>query len=154
MPGIEYGVLDTLVGYALRRAQIAIYLDLEATLGPYDMTPQRFSSMVLIAGNGGITQSDLGHVLGIARSGVVQLVDSLTTRGWLVRQAHRTDARAWTLLLTPAGRAHLAIVRRHVRAHDRRIARHLTTARRADLIELLDCLGDGQPPRSGIDADD
>lgn len=151
MPGIDYGVLDTLVGYALRRAQIVIYLDFEATLGPYDMTPQRFSAMVLIAGNGGITQSDLGHVLGIARSGVVQVVDGLVTRGWLMREAHRTDARAWRLRLTPAGRSHLAIVRRRVRAHDRRVAGHLDAARRAELIELLDCLGAEVPrvPSSG-----
>lgn len=144
VPGIEYGVLDTLVGYALRRAQIAIYQDFEATLGTYDMTPQRFSAMVLVGGNDGITQSDLGHALGIARSGVVQLIDSLSKRGWLVREAHRTDARAWTLYLTPEGRAHLTVVRRRVRAHDRRIAGRLSDARRAELIDLLDGLGEAR----------
>ena len=144
VPGIEYGVLDTLVGYALRRAQIAVYQDFEAALGAHDMTPQRFSAMVLISGNDGITQSDLGQVLGIARSGVVQLVASLVKRGWLVREAHPTDARAWTLVLTPAGRAHLAVVRRRVRAHDRRIAGRLDAARRAELIALLDCLGESR----------
>ena len=141
MPGIDYGFLDTLVGYALRRAQVAIGADFEAALGPYDMTPQRFCALVVIAGNGGITQSDLGHVLGIARSGVVQVVGTLVTRGWLAREAHATDARAWTLRLTPAGRAHLAIVRRRVREHDRRIASRLSEARQAELIGLLDRLG-------------
>jgi DNA-binding MarR family transcriptional regulator len=147
--GIRYGVLDDLVGYALRRAQIAIYVDFETALGPLDMTPQRFSAMVVIAENagrtggriGGITQRDLGRVLGIARSGVVQVVDALAARDWVTRERDAEDARAWRLMLTDAGRKHLAAVRRHVRAHDRRIARDLSEPERETLIGLLAKLG-------------
>ncbi len=139
--GIDYGVLDELVGYALRRAQIAIYVDFERTLGDRGMTPQRFSAMVVIAGNPGITQRDLGEVLGIARSGVVQLVHALEARGWVVREPDAGDARAWRLRPTDAGRASLADARRRVRAHDRRISRRLDAAERDALIELLGRLG-------------
>jgi DNA-binding MarR family transcriptional regulator len=143
VPGIEYGVLDDLVGYALRRAQIAIYIDFEAALGPYEMTPQRFSTMVVIAENEGITQRDLGQVLGIARSGVVQVVNGLASRSWVSREAHGTDARAWLLKLTPAGRTHLADVKRRVRAHDQRVSKRLSAVERVKLIALLDRLGPG-----------
>ena len=150
--GIRYGVLDDLVGYALRRAQIAIYLDFEAALGPFDMTPQRFSAMVVIAenagraagsggGNSGITQRDLGEVLGIARSGVVQIVNGLAARDWVTREPDAEDARAWRLKLTAAGRKQLVDVRRRVRAHDRRIARDLGERERETLIALLAKLG-------------
>lgn len=138
---IEYGVLDDLVGYALRRAQIAIYEDFEEALGPLEMTPQRFSAMVIIAGNRGITQGMLGRVLGIARSGAVQVVNGLQTRGWVTRENHGADARSWLLALTPAGQAQLAQARRRVRAHDRRVAARLDDAERATLIALLGRLG-------------
>lgn len=138
--GIDYGVLDELVGYALRRAQIAIYVDFERALAGRDTTPQRFSALVVIAGNPGITQRDLGQVLGIARSGVVQVVQALEDHGWVARTAG-DDARVWRLALTDAGKAHLADARRRVRAHDRRIARRLTETERATLIDLLGRLG-------------
>ncbi len=141
VPGIDYGMLDTLVGYALRRAQIAIYLDFEAALGPYGMTPQRFSAMVVIGRNDGISQRVLGQVLGIARSGVVQLIDELASRGWVARASDAADARVWLLSLTPAGKAQLAIVQRQVRAHDRRVSRRLDDAQRAALIGMLGELG-------------
>lgn len=139
--GIAYGVLDELVGYALRRAQIAIYEDFDASVGPLEMTPQRFSAMVVIAGNDGVTQGTLGRVLGIARSGVVQVVNGLQTRGWVTREAHGTDARSWRLILTPDGNAQLASARRRVRAHDRRISQRLSAVERDELIALLGRLG-------------
>ncbi len=143
--GIDYGVLDDLVGYALRRAQIAIYVDFERALGGLDMTPQRFSAMVVIAGNAGITQRDLGQVLGIARSGVVQLVHALEAQRWVTRDADPADARAWRLSPTAAGRAYLADAKRRVRAHDRRIGRGLDATERATLIDQLGRLGDDGP---------
>lgn len=143
VPGIDYAVLDELVGYALRRAQIAIYEDFEAALGPIAITPQRFSAMAVIAGNPGITQGTLGRVLGIARSGVVQVVHQLQDQGWVTRETHGADARARLLKLTAEGKAHLATARRRVRAHDARVSRHLRPAERAQLIALLDRLGPG-----------
>ncbi len=139
--GIEYGVLDDLVGYALRRAQIAIYEDFETALGAFEVTPQRFAALVVIGENSGITQALLGRVLGIARSGVVQVVNGLQTRGWVTREADSGDARARLLTLTPAGRSHLNAVRRRVRAHDRRVSKSLSAAERVDLVGLLDRLG-------------
>ena len=141
VPDIDYGVLDQLVGYALRRAQIAIYEDFEAALGPIAITPQRFSAMVVIAGNPGITQATLGRVLGIARSGVVQIVHALQAHGWVVREADGADARAWVLKLTAQGKARLTTARRRVRAHDARMSRRLSAAERGQLIALLDRLG-------------
>jgi DNA-binding MarR family transcriptional regulator len=139
--GVAYGVLDELVGYALRRAQIAIYEDFDAALGPLDITPQRFAALVVVAENPGITQGVLGRVLGIARSGVVQIVDALQRHGWVVREAHGRDARAWSLALTAEGRAHLNVVRRRVRVHDRRMTAALSDPERRQLVALLERLG-------------
>ncbi|BBB70118.1 hypothetical protein UNDYM_5865 [Undibacterium sp. YM2] len=40
--GIDYGILDELTGYAVRRAQLSIYADFSASLGVYDITPSAF----------------------------------------------------------------------------------------------------------------
>jgi DNA-binding MarR family transcriptional regulator len=67
VPGLDYDVLDELLGYSLRRAQVAMFIAFhEATRG-MDITPPRFTALVIIGANPGIRQTVLGNVLGIAR---------------------------------------------------------------------------------------
>src|SRR5690606_26563340 len=54
VPGVDYGVLDDLLGYALRRAQLRIYQDFFEALDAWDITPPRFSAMTLIHHNRGM----------------------------------------------------------------------------------------------------
>ncbi|KAG1079766.1 hypothetical protein G6F40_016171 [Rhizopus arrhizus] len=82
VPGIRYGALDDLVGYAIRRAQIVIYEDFLNALAPWDITPQRVSSLSLIAATANLKLTDLARILGIARSGAVQIVNQLQDLGW------------------------------------------------------------------------
>lgn len=139
--GIAYGALDTLVGYAIRRAQISIYEDFLAALAPWDITPQRFSALTLIAGNPALKLTDLARILGIARSGAVQLVDQLQAMGYVTRRDAATDKRAYALMLTPQGKRAHARITRAVLDHDQRISARLSEAERRKLIELLGRLG-------------
>ena len=100
---VEFGVLRELMGYALRRAQIAIYEDFFATVADLDITPPMFSSMVLIRNNPGLSQSRLGRVVGIARSGTMALVDRLERAGYVERRPTPGDRRVNQLALTPHG---------------------------------------------------
>jgi len=138
--GIEYGALDDLVGYAIRRAQILIYEDFLAALAPWDITPQRFSALTLIAANARLKLTELARILGIARSGAVQLVDQLQAMGYVARQ-EAADKRAYSLVLTPAGRRAHADITRAVQAHDQRISARLSAGERSQLIALLGRLG-------------
>lgn len=137
VPGIDYGVLDDLVGYSVRRAQLAIYEDFIATLAPWNITPPRFSALVVIARNPGLKLSLLARILGIARSGGVLLVDALQDMGYVERQASEADRRAWRLVLTAAGRRELRAIIAAVAAHDRRMSRMLDAAQTAQLVGLL-----------------
>jgi DNA-binding MarR family transcriptional regulator len=149
--GIEYGILDTLVGYAIRRAQITIYEDFDRALAAVDVTPQRFAALVLIGENPGIPQHLLGRVLGIARSGVVQIVHGFVERGWAVRATDGADARSKRLTLTAEGRTLLVRARRLVRAHDRRVSRMFDADARERLIATLDRLGPAARKSRGPD---
>lgn len=137
VPGIDYGVLDGLVGYSVRRAQLAIYEDFIATLAPWKVTPPRFSALVVISRNPGLKLSLLAQILGIARSGGVLLVDALQELGYVERLASESDRRAWGLVLTAAGRRDLKAITAAVAAHDRRMSRMLDEAEKAQLVGLL-----------------
>ncbi|MVW78064.1 MarR family transcriptional regulator [Bordetella sp. 02P26C-1] len=141
VPGVNYGALDSLVGYAIRRAQILIYEDFLAALEPWDITPQRFSALTLVAKNPDLKLTDLARILGIARSGAVQLVNQLEAMGYVTRSEVKEDKRAYALTMTAAGRRAHASITQAVRAHDDRISASLSTAEREQLFALLARLG-------------
>lgn len=119
VPGLNYGVLDQLLGYALRRAQNALYLDFYRATRGQDVSPQRFAALVLVAENPGMRQGLLAQAMGLHRSGALRLADWLTGRGWVERRDDPADARRWGLVLTPAGKRQLAKLQQAVLAHDR-----------------------------------
>jgi DNA-binding MarR family transcriptional regulator len=137
VPGIRYGVLDELVGYAVRRAQIAIYEDFVASLAPWNITPQRFSALTIISLNPRLKLTELADVLGIARSGGVILVDALAEMGYVERHPSPDDKRAYGLALTPKGEKDLADITRAVRAHDARVAQKLSAGEVGELMRTL-----------------
>lgn len=134
--GVQYDLLDELVGYAVRRAQLSIYEDFAATMEAHDITPQRFSSLVIVENNPGISQTKLAEVMGIARSGVVAIIDGFEKAGLVERQASG-DRRSYSLLLTMAGARQLKQYKQAVKAHDDRISAALTPAEKKKLRALL-----------------
>lgn len=140
VPGLDYGVLDELLGYTLRRAQVAMFLAFHAATRSQDITPPRFTALVVIGANPGINQSVLGRVLGIARSGAMSLADWFEGRGWVERRRRPNDGRAWGLHLTRRGEALVGRMRRAVLDEDRRRAAVLTARERRELLRLLNKL--------------
>jgi DNA-binding MarR family transcriptional regulator len=137
VPGVDYDVLDELLGYSLRRAQVAMFVAFhEATRG-LEITPPRFTALVVVGANPGISQSTLGDVLGIARSGAMTLVDWMVGRALVVRERAPHDRRAWGLRLTREGERMVEKMKRSVLARDREHAASLTAAERRELLRLL-----------------
>ena len=141
IPGIDYGQLDTLVGYAVRRAQIRIYEDFTVALQPWNITPQRFSAMMLIHRNPGIKAIDLANVMGIARSGVAILLNTLEAAGYIRRVGDQKDKRTLALELSAAGRKALGEISDAVARHDARVTTSLNEEQKSLLIFLLDRVG-------------
>ena len=140
VPGLDYDVLDELLGYALRRAQVGMFLAFHAATRGQDITPPRFTALVIVGANPGIGQSVLGRVLGIARSGAMMLTDWMEERGLAERRRRPDDGRAWGLRLTPRGEALVAAMKRRVAAEDRRRAAVLGAGERRELLRLLNKL--------------
>ncbi|RZI82524.1 MAG: MarR family transcriptional regulator [Rubrivivax sp.] len=137
VPGIDYGVLDSLVGYAVRRAQLALNDLFIQSLAPWNITPPRFSALVIISRNPGLKLTQLAKVLGIARSGAVMLVDALEDLGYVERLDMPEDRRAFGLALTPTGQADLLAITDAVVAQDKVATRKLGAADSGRLLAML-----------------
>jgi DNA-binding MarR family transcriptional regulator len=138
--GLDYGVLDELLGYSLRRAQVRMFVAFDDATKGMDMTPPRFTALVIVGANPGLSQSTLGKVLGIARSGAMLMTDWLEGRGLVERRRRDGDARAWGLYLTAKGEGFSARLERKVVQLDRQRTPGLTERDRRQLLGLLDKL--------------
>ncbi len=138
--GVAYGPLDQLVGYAVRRAQIRLYEDFAESLQPWNITPQRFSALTLIHHNPRIKPTELARAMGIARSGVVIILDWLEGAGYVRRVGEQADKRTLALELSLEGQAALREITAAVQAHDARMSTRLNAAEKTQLISLLDRL--------------
>lgn len=136
--GVELGILRTLLGYHLRRAQIAVFQHFTETMGEADITPGQFGVLSVISGNSGLSQTQLGNALGIDRSTVVAVIDRLEGRGLVMRAASPTDRRSHALKLSEEGARLLRRLEEMVQEHERHIARTLSAEEQKRLIDLLD----------------
>jgi len=140
VPGLRYDVLDDLLGYPLRRAQLAMFDAFDEATRGLRMTPPRFTALVVIGANPGLSQTLLGKVLGIARSGAMLMTDLLEERGLVERRHQPRDGRAWGLHLTPRGGRFVEKMKARVLEFDLRKARMLSKAERNELLRLLEKL--------------
>src|SRR5215831_21230223 len=96
--------LDGLIGYALRRAQLAIFADFNQALASLNLRPGQFAVLTLIDQNPGTSQSSVSEALGIQKANFVATIAELANRGLVRRRKLETDARTYSLGLTPRGR--------------------------------------------------
>jgi DNA-binding MarR family transcriptional regulator len=134
---VRPGLLPGLLGYRLRLAQQAVFRDFGESVS--DLPPGRVGILLLIEANPGVTQTRLAQAVGLDRSTLVGVLDVLEARG-LVERRRGEDRRTNGLLLTRAGRALVAGLKRRIRAHERRVAARLTTEEKDQLLALLEKL--------------
>jgi DNA-binding MarR family transcriptional regulator len=135
--GAEYGMLPSLVGYHLRRAQIAVFQNFARTMAELAVTPGQFGVLEVIANNPGLSQTELARAIGIDRSTMVAVIDGLEGRGLVVRAPAPSDRRSYALRLSDEGEQAIVAMRERVRAHEADIARDLSPAEQRTLVDLL-----------------
>ena len=141
---IDIGPLPQLVGYALRRAQLAVFQDFYATFAEFDIRPTQFSVLTVLRHNPGRRQSQIADALGIKRANFVALFDGLRTRGLAERRPAPDDRRAHALYLTEAGAALLDELAAPLARHEGRFIARLGAADMQRLLTLLHRItGDG-----------
>lgn len=127
--------LDQLFGYQLRRASSLLMGKLSADLDAIGLKVSEASVLVLVGANPGITQSELGRVLGIKRANMVPIAARLERDGLLTRT--RVDGRSRGLSLTENGAKAAAGAVRRMRNNDRRFLARMQEAEHGALLSAV-----------------
>ncbi len=91
------------IGYLLRRAFVHSTDSARACIG--DDTPLReVALLALLAERAALSQREVSDLLHVNRTTMVQLVDSMEAKGWVVRERNPRDRRSYALRLTDEGR--------------------------------------------------
>lgn len=100
---IEYGVLNELIGYRLRRAQLAYFSSFSSLRGDWGVSLGLFGVMEIVHKNPGLTQTAVAQALGNDRSAMVAVVDKLEELNLIERRRSAHDRRSYALYLTHKG---------------------------------------------------
>ena len=134
---VSFGGLSGHLGYVLRRAQLAVFMAFIDALKSVELTPGKYSVLLLIDENPGLPQSTICEALGILKSNFVSLLHEFERRGLAERRAGSGDARTNALHLTRKGRTLLRKATELSRAHEARLSKALGKERRDQLQSLL-----------------
>ena len=95
---VDLSALTDVIGYRLRRAQLAVFDDFIRSFAEHDIRPSQYGALTAIDGNPGSSQAAIAHSLGIKRSNFVKLVDDFERRKLVVRRQSAGDRRTNALL--------------------------------------------------------
>ena len=84
-----------------------------------------------------LTQTRLGRITGIEKSSLVLFLDDMEKRGWVQRQSHPSDRRAYVIALTPVGLKRHAAINKVVEACEQDVLSFLTKSQRAVFSAFL-----------------
>jgi len=134
---INLDILPSLLGYNIRRAQIALWRDFTRSVAEGEVRPGVFSVLSLASSNPGIAQIDIANQLDIDKASVVALIDWLEEQGWVARKRSATDRRRHEISVTAAGQKAYKSLRREMIDHEKKFIARFTEAERKQLIALL-----------------
>ncbi len=110
-----------------------------------DVTPRQYAVLVTVAGNEGLSQTQLVDRTGIDRSTLADIVRRMMKKGLLQRRRTKEDARAYAVRLTEEGRKVYESVGPMAHRVDERILDVLPAAQRErflkDLNVIVEALG-------------
>jgi DNA-binding MarR family transcriptional regulator len=150
-PAPDLGHLPTLIGYLLRRAQLAAFQDFARAHAEFGIRPAQYAALTIIERNPGLKQKDVSEALGIKRANFVAMCDELESLGLAERKQVPTDRRSYALYLTRKGKALLKKLHPAILERERRLVAQIggEEARR-QLVAMLSALaGGGQTEERG-----
>lgn len=128
---------ETLIGYNLKRAYVIIQEDYRRAMADTGLSARVFAALSFVVSNPGLTQSDLARRLGIERSGLVAIVDSLETQDYLMRKPVPGDRRVQALEPTGAGIAAYEAALKRAQDHETALLSDLSETEQQTLLRLL-----------------
>jgi DNA-binding MarR family transcriptional regulator len=140
--GLDLDCLPTLLGFNIRRAQIALWRDFNRNVAEGYVRPGVFSALLLARANPGIAQIEIANQLGIDKASVVALVDRMEEAGWVTRRRSTHDRRRQGIFLTAEGTKTCRALKKEMIDHERKFVSRYTDQELRTLIALLRRLHD------------
>ncbi|MCC5882632.1 MAG: MarR family transcriptional regulator [Halomonas sp.] len=136
--GIDYSMLQSRLGYKLRRAQLVYFDVFFEACAQEGITPGLFSILAIIYHNPGLTQSAVSTALNVDRSAMVAAIDKLESMEVVERRKSKNDRRSYALYLTDKGKAFTERLNEKVSAGEDRFDKFMKEGEREWLLDLLD----------------
>jgi MarR family transcriptional regulator, organic hydroperoxide resistance regulator len=123
--------------FLIRDTRLRLYKSIETRIARSGLPLRLWFPLRALYQNEGMTQRELGRILGFgdARAGVI--VALMQRRQLLYRQPSRTDKRRINLYLTPGGRETARLTLRHMRAVEAQLTSGFSAAETRALKALL-----------------
>lgn len=134
-PQSPKSILDSLLGYQLRRASSVMMASLSSDLGEFGLTTVEASVLLVIGEQPGISQSEIGRVLDIHRANMAPIAAKLAS---LELTTSQRAGRAFALSLTPHGKRNVAAIRQAMLSHEARFLPELSSEQRAQLLTWIE----------------
>jgi DNA-binding MarR family transcriptional regulator len=135
---LDQSAVVPILGYSLAQAAVAMRQVFNRAVGDsLQLRPVEFTVLQLLFANRNVTQTQLARTLAMSAPNLTILLDRLAARGLLARERSDKDRRERHLRLKPEARALARKTVELVKAAEDEALRHLSTAERAILLELL-----------------
>jgi DNA-binding MarR family transcriptional regulator len=101
------------------------------------VTLSQCHTLDVLSRNGDLTMNELSRQMGLAKSTMTRIVNTMVRKGWLDRKRDQGDRRRVNVRLTAEGRAMSENVNHSSRAYVQRILKHLPAEKIPQLVESL-----------------
>lgn len=140
--------LESRLGYLLKHAQARLARASAQALAPHGVDGHELAVLVVLSGDEPLSQVEVAGRLGVDRTTMVSLIDSLEDRGLVGRRRSPQDRRRNIVELTPTGRDCLREAEEARRVAERRFLAPLDEEAAAALVRALRILVTSpEPPR-------
>lgn len=129
--------LSTRLGFLLLKAHRGVKRRADAKLSGIGLSTAYMGILECLQAEPGLSQADVGAVLGIDRTSMGQAVAQLEDRGWVERSANSDDLRSYALKLTDEGARLAREASRLAREAQLSFLQPLSAAEQAQLLSLL-----------------
>jgi DNA-binding MarR family transcriptional regulator len=124
-------------GFLLSRVGTAVQAGFKELIGQWDIRPQQFAILRALSAAGEAFQQELCQSLGIDSGNMVELVDGLEAREFVLRRRDPRDRRRYLLAMTEEGQTAFAAMTKAVDEYDAQFLKPLDQGEQAALVLAL-----------------
>ena len=133
-PRIRFGIRFSMLSRLWRRT-------IDPKMAAAGLGDISWSPLIPLAESGdGVSQKELASLVGIDGSSLVRLLDMLESRGHIERHPSPNDRRVKLVMLTPAGREAVGVIRSHLNSIEQEMLLDLDDEQLAAMLEAFELI--------------